>query len=166
MYKSETALFPPFRSSYMAAGNYLTGSDIRFGQCACRIRAYACYDSKKRSDNKQMLKSAPIEKIKEWDGEKFGDPIGSFAKKMGRMSRYIEYKMDGKGCLKVRHKNNAMTFFRNRIGILKNEPDGRHGRTGDPVRARGCLPIEFPAFDDRGPHADRRAEGDDEEPDG
>jgi hypothetical protein len=75
----------------------------------------------------------------------------------------------------VGYKNNAMTFFRNRAGmfvmlaatadretamtaydarnnvemafdIFKNELDGKRGRTGDPVRARGRRLIKFLAL--------------------
>ena len=77
--------------------------------------------------------------------------------------------------MKVSYKNNAMTFFRNRAGmfimltpnmdwessmtaydsrnyvgmafdIFKNELDGKRGRTGDPICARGRLFIKFLAL--------------------
>lgn len=154
---------------------YLADDDEGFVQCSHIVKAYVCYDSKKRSDDEQKLKSALMAKIKELDGKKFDDPAGSFAKKTGWTSKYLEYELDGKGCLKVGYKNNAMTFFRNRAGIFimltpstewetvmtaydarnnvemafdifKNELDGRRGRTGDPVRAQGRLLIKFLAL--------------------
>ncbi|MCB5272406.1 MAG: hypothetical protein LHW56_11275 [Candidatus Cloacimonetes bacterium] len=87
----------------------------------------------------------------------------------------LGYEVNADGTMKVGYRNNAMTFFRNRAGmfvmltpdtdwetamtaydarnnveravdLFKNELDGKRGRTGDPVRARGRLLIKFLAL--------------------
>lgn len=83
-----------------------------------RLRVYICYDSKKRSDYEQKLKSALMGKMKELDGKTFDDSARLFAKKTGWMSICLEYELDGKGCMEIGYRNNAMTFFRNRAGIF------------------------------------------------
>lgn len=154
---------------------YVTDTDPAFGNCRFNVRAYICYDSKKRSDDEQKLKTALMAKIKELNGKKFENPAKSFIKKTGWMGKYLEYTIDDEGKMTVGYKNNAMTFFRNRAGmfvmltpavdwetvmtaydarnnvetafdIFKNELDGKRGRTGDPVRARGRLLIKFLAL--------------------
>ena len=154
---------------------YVSDDDENFEHSKFRLRAYVCFDSKKRSDDEQELKMALMEKIKELDGKKFRDPTQTFAKKAGWTSKYLDFELDDEGRMKVSYKNNAMTFFRNRAGmfimltpnmdwessmtaydtrnyvemafdIFKNELDGKRGRTGDPVRARGRLFIKFLAL--------------------
>ena len=142
---------------------------------AYKVRAYVCFDSKKRSDDEQELKKALMAKMKELEGKRFEDPARSFNKKAGWLSKYLDYTLDDEGLMRLSYKNNAMTFFRNRAGmfvmitprmdwetvmtsydarnnvemafdIFKSELDGRRGRTGDPVRARGRLFIKFLAL--------------------
>ena len=154
---------------------YISDDDENFADAKFRLKAYICFDSKKRSDDEQELKIALMEKIRELDGKKFKDPARTFAKKAGWTAKYLEYSLDLEGRMKVSYKNNAMTFFRNRAGmfimltpnmdwevgmtaydtrnyvemafeIFKNELDGKRGRTGDPVRARGRLFIKFLAL--------------------
>ncbi len=154
---------------------YVGDDEGRFQSCTYRLRAYVCYDSKKRSDDEQELKMALQNKIAELDGKKFRDPAGTFAKRAGWTAKYLEYTLDGEGRMQVGYRNNAMAFFRNRagmfvmltpsmgwetvmtaydtrnnveaaFGIFKNELDGKRGRTGDPVRARGRLFIKFLAL--------------------
>lgn len=154
---------------------YVADDDEAFDENGFVIKAYVCHDSKKRSDDEQELKTALMAKIKELDGKKFEDPVKSFAKKTGWMAQYLEYSLDPEGRMVIGYRNNAMTFFRNRAGmfvmlapstgwetamtaydarnnvemafdIFKNELDGRRGRTGDPVRARGRLLIKFLAL--------------------
>lgn len=154
---------------------YIADGEEGFEGCRHKVIAYVCYDSKKRSDDEQELKTALMAKIKELDGKRFEDPARSFAKKTKWMSKYLEYELNADGTMKVGYKNNAMTFFRNRAGmfvmltpdtdwetamtaydarnnvemafdIFKNELDGKRGRTGDPTRARGRLLIKFLAL--------------------
>lgn len=154
---------------------YVADDDPRSAGCPYSVRAYVCFDPKKRSDDEQELKTALMNKIKELDGRKFDDPAKSFAKRTKWTSKYLEYSLDDRGRIKVGYKNNAMTFFRNRAGMFvmlspsaswetamtaygarnnvemafdmfKNELDGKRGRTGDPVRARGRLLIKFLAL--------------------
>lgn len=154
---------------------YVTDDDPAFESSLYKICAYVCFDSKKRSDDEQELKKALMAKIDELEGKVFQDPAKSFNKRTGWMSKYLEYDLDGKGAMHISYRNNAMTFFRNRAGmfvmltprmgwetvmtsydarnnvemafdIFKSELDGRRGRTGDPVRARGRLLIKFLAL--------------------
>ena len=154
---------------------YVADDDPEFDSCELRLKAYVCFDSKKRSDDEQELKMALAAKIKELEGKKFDNPVKSFIKKAGWTSKYLEYTLDDKGKMHIEYRNNAMTFFRNRAGmfimltpkmdwetsmtaydtrnnvemafdIFKNELDGKRGRTGDPVRARGRLFIKFLAL--------------------
>ena len=154
---------------------YVSDDDENFADAKFRLKAYVCFDSKKRSDDEQELKIALMEKIRELDGKKFKDPARTFVKKAGWTAKYLEYSLDSEGRMNVSYRNNAMTFFRNRAGmfimltpnmdwevsmtaydtrncvemafeIFKNELDGKRGRTGDPVRARGRLFIKFLAL--------------------
>lgn len=155
--------------------SYVTDDDPLFDSSAYKVRAYVCFDSKKRSDDEQELKKALMAKMKELEGKRFEDPAKSFNKKAGWLSKYLDYTLDDEGLMRLSYKNNAMTFFRNRAGmfvmitprmdwetvmtsydarnnvemafdIFKSELDGRRGRTGDPVRARGRLFIKFLAL--------------------
>lgn len=155
--------------------SYVTDDDPLFDSSAYKVRAYVCFDSKKRSDDEQELKKALMAKMKELEGKRFEDPARSFNKKAGWLSKYLDYTLDDEGLMRLSYKNNAMTFFRNRAGmfvmitprmdwetvmtsydarnnvemafdIFKSELDGRRGRTGDPVRARGRLFIKFLAL--------------------
>jgi transposase len=154
---------------------YVADDDADYENCTHKVHAYVCFDSKKRNDDEQELKSALMGKIKELDGRKFENPARSFAKRTKWMSKYLEYTLDGEGKMKVGYKNNAMAFFRNRAGmfvlmtpsadwetamcsydarnnvemafdIYKNDLDGHRGRTGDPERARGRFFIKFLAL--------------------
>jgi len=134
---------------------------------AVRIKAFVCFDSKKRNDEEQELKSALIDKMKELEGKKFRDPEKQFADATGWISKYLEYEVKEDGSVHVEYKNNAMTFFRNRAGMFvmiasgdtdwetvmtsydvrdsvekafdmyKTEMDGKRGRTG-PRCGRGA----------------------------
>lgn len=155
--------------------SYVTDDDPLFDSSAYKVRAYVCFDSKKRSDDEQELKKALMAKMKELEGKRFEDPAKSFNKKAGWLSKYLDYTLDDEGSMRLSYKNNAMTFFRNRAGmfvmitprmdwetvmtsydarnnvemafdIFKSELDGRRGRTGDPVRACGRLFIKFLAL--------------------
>ena len=155
--------------------SYVTDDDPAFAGSSMRIRAYVCFDSKKRSDDEQELKKTLMAKMKELEGRIFEDPAKSFIKRAGWLSKYLDYEVDEKGAMHLKHKNNAMSFFRNRAGmfvmltprmewetvmtaydarnnvelafdIFKSELDGKRGRTGDPVRARGRLLIKFLAL--------------------
>jgi len=157
------------------AFQYVTDDNPDFSKCEFKVKAYVCFDSKKRSDDEQELKATLMDKVKELDGKRFNDPAKAFAKKTAWMSKYLDYELDGEGRMNVVYKSNAMTFFRNRAGmfiiltpsaswetamaaydargnverafdIFKNEFDGVRGRTGDPVRARGRLLIKFLAL--------------------
>lgn len=154
---------------------YVTDDDPGFDDSVFKVRAYVCFDSKKRSDDEQELKKALMAKIDDLEGKVFQNPAKSFNKKAGWMTKYLEYTLDEKGAMHISYRNNAMTFFRNRAGmfvmltprmewetvmtsydarnnvevafdIFKSELDGRCGRTGDPVRARGRLLIKFLAL--------------------
>lgn len=155
--------------------SYVTDDDPLFDSSAYKVRAYVCFDSKKRSDDEQELKKALMAKMKELEGKRFEDPAKSFNKRAGWLSKYLDYTLDDDGLMRLSYKNNAMTFFKNRAGmfvmitprmdwetvmtsydarnnvemafdIFKSELDGRRGRTGDPVRARGRLFIKFLAL--------------------
>lgn len=157
------------------AFQYVTDDDPDFQNCKFKLKAYVCFDSKKRSDDEQELKATLMDKINELNGKRFHDPATAFAKKTGWMSKYLDYELDDDGKMNVVYKSNAVTFFRNRAGmfimlspssswetvmsaydarnnvekafnIFKNELDGVRGRTGDPVRARGRLLIKFLAL--------------------
>jgi len=157
------------------AFRYVTDDDPNFKDCEFKVKAYVCFDSKKRSDDEQELKATLMNKVNELSGRKFRDPAKAFAKKTAWMSKYLDYELDAEGRMNVTYKSNAMTFFRNRAGmfimlspsssweavmaaydargnverafdIFKNELDGSRGRTGDPVRARGRLLIKFLAL--------------------
>jgi len=157
------------------AFRYVTDDDPDFSGCEFKVKAYVCFDSKKRSDDEQELKATLMDKVNELNGRKFHDPAKAFAKKTAWMSKYLDYELDAEGKMNVTYKSNAMTFFRNRAGmfimltpssswesvmaaydargnverafdIFKNEIDGVRGRTGDPVRARGRLLIKFLAL--------------------
>ena len=134
-----------------------------------------CLDSKKRSDDEQELKKALMAKIDELEGKVFQDLAKTFNRGAGWLSKYLDYTVDGDGAMHLSYRNNAMTFFRNRAGmfvmltsrmdwdtvmtsydarnnvemafdVFKSELDGRRGRTGGPVRARGRLMIKFLAL--------------------
>ena len=155
--------------------SYVTDDDPLFDSSVHRVHAYACFDSKKRSDDEQELKKALMAKMKELEGRRFDDPAKSFNREAGWLSKYLEYTVDDEGLMRLSYRNNAMTFFRNRAGmfvmitpnmdwdtvmtsydvrnnvemafdIFRSELDGRRGRTGDPVRARGRLFIKFLAL--------------------
>lgn len=155
--------------------SYVTDDDPAFAGSSMRIRAYVCFDSKKRSDDEQELKKALMAKMKELEGRVFEDPAKSFVKRAGWLAKYLDYEVDDNGAMHLKHKNNAMSFFRNRAGmfvmltprmewetvmtaydarnnvelafdIFRFELDGKRGRTGDPVRARGRLLIKFLAL--------------------
>ncbi|CDF30845.1 putative uncharacterized protein [Methanoculleus sp. CAG:1088] len=155
--------------------SYVTDDDPLFGLSIHRVHAYVCFDPKKHSDDEQELKKALMAKMKELEGKRFEDPAKSFNKKAGWLSKYLDYTVDDDGLMRLSYKNNAMTFFRNRAGmfvmitpnmdwetvmtsydarnnvemafdIFRSEPDGKRGRTGDPVRARGRLFIKFLAL--------------------
>lgn len=154
---------------------YVTDDDPAFAGSSFRVRAYVCFDSKKRSDDEQELKKALMAKIDELEGKVFQDPAKTFNRRAGWLSKYLDYTVDGDGAMHLSYRNNAMTFFRNRAGmfvmltprmdwdtvmtsydarnnvemafdVFKSELDGRRGRTGDPVRARGRLMIKFLAL--------------------
>lgn len=111
-------------------------------------------------------------KMEELEGRRFEDPVKSFNKKVGWLSKYLKFTIDGDGLMRLSYRNNAMTFFRNKAGmfvmitprmdwktvmtsydarnnvemafdIFKSELDGKRGRTGDPVRTRAHLFIKF-----------------------
>lgn len=154
---------------------YISDVDEGF-EGSVKVKAFVCFDSKKRSDDEQELKNALIDKINELDGKRFRDPAKQFADAAGWMSKYLEYEMKDDGTIHVVHKTNAMAFFRNRAGmfimisssdidwetvmtsydardnvekafdVYKNELDGKRGRTGDPIRARGRFFIKFIAL--------------------
>jgi len=157
------------------AFSYVTDSDPGFADAEHRVKAYVCFDSKKRSDDEQELKSSLMEVVKELDGKKARDPKERFSKRAGWMAKYLEMEVDGDGAMRISYRQNAMTFFRNRAGmfvmltpdadwetvmtsydarncvemafdILKTELDGRRMRTGDPVRARGRFLVKFIAL--------------------
>ena len=154
---------------------YVTDSDPEFKDAKHRVKAYVCFDSKKRSDDEQELKSSLMKIIKELDGKKVRNPSEAFSKKAKWMMKYLEMTLDDEGKMRISYKQNAMTFFRNRAGmfvmltpdadwdtvmtsydarncvemafdILKSELDGRKIRTGDPVRARGRFLVKFIAL--------------------
>ena len=154
---------------------YVTDSDPEFKDAKHRVKAYVCFDSKKRSDDEQELKSSLMKIIKELDGKKVRNPSEVFSKKAKWMMKYLEMTLDDEGKMRISYKQNAMTFFRNRAGmfvmltpdadwdtvmtsydarncvemafdILKSELDGRRIRTGDPVRARGRFLVKFIAL--------------------
>ena len=154
---------------------YVTDSDPEFKDAKHKVKAYVCFDSKKRSDDEQELKSSLMRIIKELDGKKVRDPSETFSKKAKWMVKYLDMTVDGEGKMHISYRQNAMTFFRNRAGmfvmltpdadwdavmtsydarncvemafdILKSELDGRRIRTGDPVRARGRFLVKFIAL--------------------
>ena len=154
---------------------YVTDSDPEFKDAKHRVKAYICFDSKKRSDDEQELKSSLMKIIKELDGKKVRNPSETFSKKAKWMMKYLEMTLDDEGKMCISYRQNAMTFFRNRAGmfvmltpdadwdtvmtsydarncvemafdILKSELDGRRIRTGDPVRARGRFLVKFIAL--------------------
>ena len=154
---------------------YVTDSDPAFEDAKHKVKAYVCFDSKKRSDDEQELKSSLMGIIKELDGKKVHNPSEVFFKKAKWMAKYLEMSVDDEGIMHISYKKNAMTFFRNRAGmfvmltpdadwdtvmtsydarncvemafdILKSELDGRRIRTGDPVRARGRFLVKFIAL--------------------
>ena len=154
---------------------YVTDSNPEFKDAKHRVKAYVCFDSKKRSDDEQELKSSLMKIIKELDGKKVRNPSEVFSKKAKWMMKYLEMTLDDEGKMRISYKQNAMTFFRNRAGmfvmltpdadwdtvmtsydarncvemafdILKSELDGRRIRTGDPVRARGRFLVKFIAL--------------------
>lgn len=154
---------------------YVTETDEGFKDAEYKVKAYVCFDSKKRSDDEQELKSSLMKIINDLDGKKARDPEATFARKAKWASKYLEMSLDEEGKMKVEYKQNAMSFFRNRAGmfvmltptadwntvmtsydarnnvemafdILKSELDGKRMRTGDPVRARGRFLIKFLAL--------------------
>lgn len=154
---------------------YVTETDEGFEDAEYKVKAYVCFDSKKRSDDEQELKSSLMKIINDLDGKKARDPEATFAKKAKWASKYLEMSLDEEGKMKIGYKQNAMSFFRNRAGmfvmltptadwntvmtsydarnnvemafdILKSELDGKRMRTGDPVRARGRFLIKFLAL--------------------
>jgi len=154
---------------------YVTETDEGFKDAEYKVRAYVCFDSKKRSDDEQELKSSLMKIINDLDGKKARDPEATFARKAKWASKYLEMSLDEEGKMKIGYKQNAMSFFRNRAGmfvmltptadwntvmtsydarnnvemafdILKSELDGKRMRTGDPVRARGRFLIKFLAL--------------------
>ena len=154
---------------------YVTESDGSFSDSQFRVKAYVCFDSKKRSDDEQELKTSLMGIIRELDGKKVRDPEAVFAKKAKWASKYLEMTVDDDNRLHIGYKQNAMSFFRNRAGmfvmltptadwetamtsydarnnvemafdILKSELDGKRMRTGDPVRARGRFLVKFLAL--------------------
>ncbi|MDY5872054.1 MAG: hypothetical protein SPJ57_02345, partial [Candidatus Methanomethylophilaceae archaeon] len=54
--------------------SYVTDDDSLFDSSAYKVRAYVCFDSKKRSDDEQELKKALMAKMKELEGKRFEDP--------------------------------------------------------------------------------------------
>ena len=98
--------------------SYVTDDDPLFDSSAYKVRAYVCFDSKKRSDDEQELKKALMAKMKELEGKRFEDPARSFNKKAGWLSKYLDYTLDDEGLMRLSYKNNAMTFFRNRAGMF------------------------------------------------
>ena len=52
---------------------YVIDDDENSEHSKIRLKAYVCFDSKKRSDDEQELKMALMEKIKELNGKKFKD---------------------------------------------------------------------------------------------
>lgn len=154
---------------------YVTETDEGFDDSELKVRAYVCFDSKKRSDDEQELKAALMRIIKDLDGKKAKDPEAVFAKKAKWASKYLEMTLDDEGRMHIGYRQNAMSFFRNRAGmfvmltptadwdtvmtsydarnnvemafnILKSELDGKRMRTGDPVRARGRFLVKFLAL--------------------
>ena len=154
---------------------YAADDDPRFGDSKHRVKAYVCFDSKKRSDDEQELKSSLMKVMKELDGKKSRNLSETFSKKAKWLSKYLDMTVSDDGVMHLEYKQNAMTFFRNRAGmfvmltptadwetvmtsydarnsvemafdILKSELDGRRIRTGDPVRARGRFLIKFLAL--------------------
>jgi len=155
--------------------SYVTTADEGFRDAEHRVKAYVCFDSKKRSDDEQELKSALMKVISELDGKKVRDPEAVFAGKAKWAAKYLEMNIDDEGRMRIGYKQNAMSFFRNRAGmfvmltpsadwntvmtsydarnnvemafdILKSELDGKRMRTGDPVRARGRFLVKFLAL--------------------
>ena len=155
--------------------SYVTESDGGFENSEYKVKAYVCFDSKKRSDEEQELKSALMKIIKDLDGRKARDPEAVFAKRAKWASKYLEMSLDDGGRMRIGYRQNAMSFFRNRAGmfimmtptadwetvmtsydardnvekafdIFKSELDGKRMRTGDPVRARGRFLIKFLAL--------------------
>lgn len=137
-----------------------------------RIRAHACYDSKKSAEDLNTLIGAlnGIEqKLRKMDPYA---AVNGLKKVAGGYAKFFELEMvDGK--LDIRRKNNAMSFALNRGGMfvmfskgvetwedmmacydcrmyveqafdaLKNELDGGRWRVSDPETDRGRLVIKF-----------------------
>jgi hypothetical protein len=137
-----------------------------------RIRAHACYDSKKSAEDLNTLIGAlnGIEqKLRKMDPYA---AVNGLKKVAGGYAKFFELEVvDGK--LDIRRKNNAMSFALNRGGMfvmfskgvdtwedmmacydcrmyveqafdaLKNELDGGRWRVSDPETARGRLVIKF-----------------------
>ena len=148
--------------------------DERFGDVPSeqRIKAYACYDSKKSSEDLNTLIAAlngieqRLRKMEPYAA------LNGLKKVAGGHSKYFELEaLDGK--LDIRRKNNAMSFALNRGGMFvmfskgvdswedmmacydrrmyverafdasKNELDGNGWGTSDPETAGGRLVIGF-----------------------
>jgi transposase len=137
-----------------------------------RMRAYACYDSRKSAEDLNTLIGAldGIEKrLRKMDPYA---AVSGLKKVAGGYAKYFDLSV-ADGELIVRRKNNALSFAFNRGGMfvmfsngvdswedmmacydcrtyveqafdaLKNELDGNRWRVGDPETARGRLVIKF-----------------------
>lgn len=153
---------------------YVADDEPEYQSCEIKVKAYVCFDSKKRSDDEQELKTALMNIINELNGKKVRKPEEYFQKKAKWMSKYLDMTVKD-GMMRIEYKQNAMSFFRNRAGmfvmltpdaewdvvmtsydardnvekafdILKTELDGKRMRTGDPVRARGRFLVKFLAL--------------------
>ena len=137
-----------------------------------RMKAYACYDSRKSAEDLNTLIGAldGIEKrLRKMDPHA---AVNGLKKVAGGYAKYFDLSVEG-GELMIRRRNNALSFAFNRGGMfvmfsngvdswedmmacydcrayveqafdaLKNELDGNRWRVGDPETARGRLVIKF-----------------------
>ncbi len=88
--------------------SYVTDSDPEFGDAKHRVKAYVYFDSKKRSDDEQELKSSLMKIIKELDGKKVRNPSEAFSKKAKWMMKYLDMALDEEGGMRISYKQNAM----------------------------------------------------------
>jgi len=126
---------------------YVADDDPSFNECGFVVKAYVCFDSKKRSKDEQELKASLMDKVNELSGRKFHDPVKALAKKTGWMSKYLDYELDAEGRMTVTYKSNAMTFFRNRAGMfVMLTPSSRWESTMAAYDARENMERAFAIF--------------------
>jgi len=87
--------------------SYVTSTDKGFDDADYRMKAYVCFDSKKRSDDEQELKSALMKIVSDLDGKRAGDPEAVFSGKAKWASKYLEMTVDGDGKMRIGYKQNG-----------------------------------------------------------